>query len=131
MSKNYPIQLEIAGPSAIFVRPDSGDAPVSYPAPTASAVKGIFESILRWESVEIVLQKVEICTPVLYHNYTTNYGGPLLLATVLINVCYRLYAIPIKSKTREGISIGADQEQAKTSNSTHGYKKMSANFFKF
>ena len=54
--------------------------------------------------MEIVPTRVEICAPVVYHNYATNYGGPLrksavmpngsyqLLATVLINVCYRLYA---------------------------------------
>jgi CRISPR-associated protein Cas5d len=105
MDKNYSVQIEISGPSAMWTRPDTGDAPVSYPAPTYSAVKGIFESILWIQSLEIVPTKVEICSPVSYHTYTTNYGGPLrksklvnngssfqLLATVLINVCYRLYA---------------------------------------
>ena len=38
--------MEIAGNTAIWTRPDSGDSPVSYPAPTYSAVKGIFESVL-------------------------------------------------------------------------------------
>lgn len=105
MDKPYTIHLEISGPSAMWTRPDTGDAPVSYPAPTYSAVKGIFESILWIQSIDVVPTKVEICSPVTYHTYTTNYGGPLrksklmnngssfqLLATVLINVCYRLYA---------------------------------------
>ena len=34
--KPYPIQLEISGPTAMWTRVDSGDAP------TFSAVKGIF-----------------------------------------------------------------------------------------
>jgi len=42
----YPIMLEISGNTAMWTRPDTGDCPVSYPAPTYSAVKGIFESIL-------------------------------------------------------------------------------------
>jgi len=42
--KNYEVMLEISGPTAMWTRPDTGDAPVSYPAPTYSAVKGIFES---------------------------------------------------------------------------------------
>ena len=43
----YPVQMEIAGATAMWTRPDTGDSPVSYPAPTYSAVKGLFESILR------------------------------------------------------------------------------------
>ena len=33
--------MEIAGSTAMWTRPDSGDSPVSYPAPTYSACKGI------------------------------------------------------------------------------------------
>lgn len=44
--KKYEVAMEIAGNTAIWTRPDSGDSPVSYPAPTYSAVKGIFESVL-------------------------------------------------------------------------------------
>lgn len=103
--KPYEISLEISGPTAMWTRPDTGDSPVSYPVPTWSAAKGIFESIVRIETVEIVPTKVEICAPIIYHGYATNYGGPLrksrlikegasyqLIATVIINVCYRLYA---------------------------------------
>ena len=104
MSK-YKIKMEISGPTAMWTRPDTGDSPVSYPAPTYSAVKGIFESILFNQSVAVVPTKVEICTPVVHYSYQTNYGGPLrkprvikvngsyqLLASVLMNPCYRLYA---------------------------------------
>jgi CRISPR-associated protein Cas5d len=103
--KPYPIQLEISGPIALWARPDTMPNPVSYVAPTFSAVKGIFESILRWKSVNVRPTKVEICAPVQFHRYAFNYGGPLrksgqmkdgtslqIFAQVLINVRYRLYA---------------------------------------
>ena len=103
--KPYPLQLEIAGPTAMWTRPDTGSSPVSYVAPTFSAVKVIFESVLRWKSVHVQPVKTEICRPVQFHRYVTNYGGPLrasdaiakgasfqLFAMVLVNVCYRLYA---------------------------------------
>ena len=56
---SYPIQMEIAGSTAMWTRPDSGDSPVSYPAPTYSACKGIFESILFGPDVEIIPTRVE------------------------------------------------------------------------
>jgi CRISPR-associated protein Cas5d len=101
----YKISLEIAGPTAIWTRPDTGDSPGTYPAPTRSAAKGVFEAILWNPAVEIMPTRVEICAPLQYHRYATSYGGPLrksnqikddrnyqLFATVLINVRYRLYA---------------------------------------
>lgn len=39
--KPYEIKIEIAGKTAMWTRPDTGDCPVSYPALTYSAVKGI------------------------------------------------------------------------------------------
>lgn len=106
--KSYPVQLEISGPTALWTRPDTGSSPVSYIAPTFSAVKGIFESVLRWKSVNVHPIRCEICAPVQFHRYATNYGGPLragdlvakgargpsfqLFAVVLVNVCYRLHA---------------------------------------
>jgi CRISPR-associated protein Cas5d len=103
--KTYEVAVEIAGPTAMWSRPDTGATPTSYVAPTYSAAKGIFESILRWQSVDIHPLRVEICSPVVFHRYVTNYGGPLrstssmksgsshqVFATVLINVRYRLVA---------------------------------------
>ena len=51
--KPYEVSLEISGPTAMWTRPDTGSSPVSYIAPTFSAAKGVFESILRWKSVNI------------------------------------------------------------------------------
>lgn len=115
MGKSYDVSFEIAGPTAMFTRPDSGAAQVSYPAPTFSAAKGMFDSIalLRGDKknnykgkAAIRPTKVEICAPIKYHKYTTNYGGPLrksdqmskgssyqIPATVLIDVCYRVYGV--------------------------------------
>lgn len=101
----HKIELEISGPTALWSRPDTMPNPVSYVAPTYGAVKGIFESILRWKNVNIRPVKCEICAPVQFHRYAFNYGGPLrksgqiakkvslqIFAQVLINVCYRVYA---------------------------------------
>lgn len=103
-AKSYEVKFEIAGYAAMFTRPDTGATPISYPAPTYSAAKGMFESIARVKSAYIEPTKVEICSPIQYHQYTTNYRGALrksnqlskgssyqLFATILINVCYRIY----------------------------------------
>lgn len=105
MEKSYEVSFEIAGPTAMWTRPDTGATPISYPVPTWSAAKGLFESISRLKNTVIIPTAVELCAPIVYHDYTTNYGGPLRKdesirkgnlfqhkATVLINVCYRLYA---------------------------------------
>lgn len=109
----YPVQLEVAGPLAMFARPDTGITPTSYPVPTWSACKGIFEAIamLGRGNAWICPIMVEICKrrgapggTVRFQRYTTNYGGPLrksnlvrestgmqVFATVLVDVCYRLH----------------------------------------
>lgn len=100
--KNYEVKFEIAGNAAMFARPDTGATPVSYPAPTYSAAKGMFESIARLKSAYIKPVRVEICAPIHYHRYTNNYHGPSrksgtdnfqLFATILTNVCYRIYGV--------------------------------------
>lgn len=139
--KTYEVSLEIAGNTAMWTRPDTGDCPVSYPAPTYSAAKGIFESILWGPAVEIKPTKIEICAPIQYHNYQTNYGGPLrksgvvlsgggfqLLATVLIDVCYRLYAdvYPITKEKKSIISNSANLWDSKTTSPGHAYQSIFA-----
>jgi CRISPR-associated protein Cas5d len=133
----YPINMEIAGNTAMWTRPDTGDCPVSYPAPTYSAVKAIFESIFWGPAVMIVPTKVEICAPIQYHNYFTNYGGPLrkstsikdgnsyqLLATVLIDVCYRLHAEVLPNANKNNLSESALAWDRKTTSPGHAYQDM-------
>ena len=107
----YEIEMEIAGPFALWTRPDTGATPTSYPVPTWSAVKGIFESIIffsdgnawiRPTRVEICKQKGTTCGEVTFQRYTNNYRGPLkqksspnfqFHTTILSDVCYRLYGV--------------------------------------
>ena len=111
----YPnISLEVRGPAAMFTRPDTGATPISYPVPTYSAAKGMFDAVLRRTNIYVRPTRVEVCSPVRYERYVTNYGGPLrkptqikannnyqLIATILVDVHYRIYA-EIKEKSRSG-----------------------------
>ncbi len=95
----------------MWARPDTGSSPTSYPIPTWSAAKGIFESIAFFVDGRARINpiRVEICKPegaestgeLHYQKYTTNYHGPLkksgvsnyqFSALVASDVCYRLYA---------------------------------------
>jgi CRISPR-associated protein Cas5d len=135
-TKQYPVALEIAGPTAMWTRPDTGDAPVSYPAPTFSAAKAIFESIVWLKNAEVVPSRVEICSPLVFHTYSTNYGGPLrkarimkkgssyqLLATVLINVCYRLYGTAQSDRVSEN-RLSENARKYTEKNGAHAYQEM-------
>lgn len=133
----YPIAMEIAGNTAMFTRPDAGDSPSSYPAPTFSAVRGIFQSILWLPDVLIIPRKVELCAPVIYHSYACNYGGPLrksdavvkgnnyqLFATVLINVCYRLYADVLPVQDKSILPPDARDWDRRTTSPGHAYQAI-------
>ena len=133
----YQVSMEIAGPTAIWTRPDSGDSPCSYPAPTYSAVRSIFESILWLPVVQIVPCKIEICSPIQYHSYVTNYGGPLrkpdavkkgnnyqLFATVLIDVCYRFYAFAIPRQDKANLPQTAVAWDSRTTSPGHAYQEI-------
>lgn len=123
----YEVAFEVAGPAAMFARPDTGGTPTSYSAPTWSAAKGLFESIAFFAdgAAWICPTKVEICRRVgetggrvCFQRYTTNYGGPLrkgdlfnkgtapggssmqFFATILYDVCYRLHGVVVSSRWR-------------------------------
>ncbi len=135
--KRYEIALEIAGPTAMWTRPDTGDAPVSYLAPTYSAAKGVLESVCWLKSAEVQPKYVEICELPSWHTYTTNYGGPLrksdsvrkgnsfqLLATVLVNVRYRIYAEAIGIDHGAAHSEKSQVYQKANINGAHAYQEM-------
>jgi CRISPR-associated protein Cas5d len=137
MHKSYLVQLEIAGTTAMWTRPDTGDCPVSYPAPTYAAAKAIFESILLGFKSIVHPTKVEICAPLQYHSYYTNYGGPLrqtkaiaggnsfqLLATVLIDVCYRLYADIVPNIQNDRLSDKTLAWDKRTTAPGHAYQDI-------
>lgn len=134
---SYPIQMEIAGATAIWVRPDSGDSPISYAAPTYSAVKALFESVLWGPAIEIIPTKVELCKPIRWHSYAINYGGPLrsssarskgndyqLYATVLTDVCYRLYAQAVPNRKMDNWTSGALAWDKRTTAPGHAYQDV-------
>lgn len=136
-SKRYSVAFEIAGDTAMWTRPDSGDSPCSYPAPTYSAVKALFESILWGPAVLVVPRKVELCSPPYYHSYVTNYGGPLrdskalknnnnyqLFATVLLDVCYRLYADVVPNPDKEKMPEKALRWDRNTTSPGHAYQAI-------
>ena len=135
--KRYPIKMEIAGPTAMWTRPDTGDCPVSYPAPTYSAVRNIFQSILWGQAVQIIPRQVDICAPLQFHTYNTNYGGPLrksdqikdgnnfqLLATVLTDVRYRLYADVVQTLPSDSESEKTKAWRLKTKSPGHAYQEI-------
>lgn len=114
MSRRDEVCLEVTGPFAMFARPDTGSTPVSYPVPTYSAAKGMFDAILRRGNIFVSPTRVEVCKPVRYERFITNYGGPLrkpdqikddnnyqLMATILVDVHYRVFA-QVKEKKRYG-----------------------------
>lgn len=135
--KAYRVCMEIAGNTAIWTRPDTGDSPCSYPAPTYSAVRGLFESILWGPAVLVIPRKVELCSVPRFHSYATNYGGPLrkpdnikkgnsyqLFATVLTDVCYRLYADVILNPRKTGISDNTRAWDQRTTSPGHAYQEI-------
>ncbi|MFN0133603.1 MAG: CRISPR-associated protein Cas5 [Phycisphaerales bacterium] len=139
----YTVCIEIAGPLAMFARPDTGGTPTSYPVPTWSACKGIFESVLLFRSGDAWARptRVEVCRPigaqggeVRFQRYTTNYGGPLrkgsqlsqgssfqLFATVLANVCYRIHGV-VEGRAR------ATLDSKNGNNPRHEYQERFARY---
>ena len=106
---SYEVAFEISGPAAMFARPDTGSAPISYPVPTWSACKAMFESVARGffatgkTAAFFCPREVQIWRPVRFEKYVTNYRGPLrkdsqikkgasyqLPATILTDVCFRV-----------------------------------------
>ena len=119
MRGTYRTCLEIEGILALFSRPDTGGTPTSYPVPTWSAAKGMFESIVRLSSGDAWIRPTEVAVcrrkndprrgSVRYQHYTFNYGGPLrmntdaslqVFATVLADVCYRITGEIVGNRSR-------------------------------
>lgn len=100
----YDIALEVAGKLAMWRDPMSGSEATSYPAPPASAVKGIFESVLFLRGAEVYPTRVHICMPLNLVDASTTYnhaalgkkgnleGATRVARTILCDVRYQLFA---------------------------------------
>ncbi len=135
--KEYEVRFEVSGPTALWNRPDSGACAVTNVVPAYSQAVGMFSAILMLPSVVIRPVKVEICSPICFHNYSTNYGGPLrkadliregnnyqLFATVLVDVCYRLYAKVSVNERRERLPRSALDWEKRTTSPAHAYQEI-------
>ena len=80
---------------------------------------------------------MELCKPVQWHSYATNYGGPLrsssaiaggnnyqLYATVLTDVCYRLYAVAIPNTKKVNLTSRAEAWDKRTTSPGHAYQDI-------
>lgn len=127
----YLVEFEIAGPAAMFARPDTGAAPVSYPVPTWSACKAMFEAVARGffgagkqPAAFFCPTEVEVWRPIRFEKYVFNYRGPLrkpseidpdsgggnsyqLPATILVDVCYRVRGECISIPSEKTIPVNA------------------------
>lgn len=148
MSK-YPVQFEIAGSSAMFARPDTGAAPISYAVPTWSACKAMFESVARGffadgkrSSAFFCPTKVQILRPIRFEKYAFNYRGPLrnpseidpeggggnsyqLSATILVDVCYRVFGecMPIPNGVASPVNAAHALQEMFLRRVNRGYSK--------
>lgn len=148
MSK-YQVQFEIAGPAAMFARPDTGAAPISYSVPTWSSCKAMFESVARGvffvgeqPAAFFCPTKVEILKPIRFEKYAFNYRGPLrnpseidpeggggnsyqLSATILVDVCYRVFGecMPIPNDMASPINAAHALQEMFLRRLNRGYSK--------
>jgi CRISPR-associated protein Cas5d len=83
----------------------------------------MFDAVARKLHIYVHPTRVEICSPIRYERYVTNYGGPLrkqdqikkdnnyqLFATVLVDVCYRMYG---EVRAKQSSTRGAAREQVR------------------
>jgi CRISPR-associated protein Cas5d len=76
-TKQYAIAFEIASSLGIFAAPDTGSEPSSYPLPTASACKGVIESIYWIKGIHLRVVAVATCGMPSWTNFAFNSGSPL------------------------------------------------------
>lgn len=127
----YPICMEVEGDFAMWSRPDTGSEKTSYPFPTFSALKGLFESVLYMPSVLIIPHKIQICSPIKYQPYAFNYRGEKrkhtlikdgntcqIRTTILYKPCYRCYAFVVNNKN----DFSSVPEKYKGVNHSHSFQ---------
>lgn len=66
------IQLEVWGDYALFSRPEFKTERVSYDVITASAARGLIESIYFHPGMKWIIKKIHVCAPVQFMNLRRN-----------------------------------------------------------
>lgn len=130
MPNEYELNLEVDGLLAQWTRPDTGNTPGSYVAPSKSAVRGIFESIVWLQNAVVEPLWVAICQPIQWVPYSFNYGGPFRKAGQISNdnnhqvhgmalykVCYRFHAV-VRARRRDELPPSAPWARL---NGAHAY----------
>jgi CRISPR-associated protein Cas5d len=101
VDKLYPIAMEVSGHTAMFATPQSGSEQSTYPAPTPTAIKGMFESILFLRHAEVVPVMVHICNPIRYAEDGFNYhAGPDRKRDLINKGCSLRYQVSFLSDVR-------------------------------
>lgn len=129
LTKRYPIGIEIASSLGIFAAPDTGSEPSSYPLPSASACKGIIESIYWIKGINLRIVAVATCGMPSWTNFAFNSGSPIrkdstirkdslcqIRATVLKNPRFQILA------TVENSYNPALDEQYQQNNNAHRFQ---------
>lgn len=72
----YPVEMQVEGKLALFSRPDTGVCPRSYPVPTWSSCKGMFETVARLRhAIVIPIQSMLLGEGPRWVRMAYNYGG--------------------------------------------------------
>lgn len=76
-----PIQIEVRGKYALFSRPEFSTERCSYDVPTASAARGLVESIYFHPGLRYVVDRIHVLAPIRMVNIRRNEVSSKLLAS--------------------------------------------------
>lgn len=131
-ASKYVLNLEVEGRLGMFADPSTGTNRESYPCPTYSATKGIFESVFFMPTVEVVPLWVEICSPTIWmpyfyksnssplrkNNQIKSNNAQIIRESVLCDPCFKLCAVAVDNPDVEPSEEYAEINQA------HSYQEQ-------
>lgn len=82
----YGVKVEVWGEYALFSRPELKTERVSYDVMTASAARGILESIIWHPGMRWKIDRIYVLNPIEFANVRTNEVGSKILASNVKNV---------------------------------------------
>lgn len=78
------ILAEFWGPTALFTRPEMKTERVSYDVPTASAARGMIESVYFHPGMRWKIDKIWVCAPIQFINVRRNEVSSKILASSIM-----------------------------------------------